>query len=193
MRIHIKLTLALAIVGVMAWAAPASATIDKTGTVAPGAPFQWTGTTATGLNVTNYINDFTECGKDINNYCDIVLLRFDFPIPDDQLPAPSSEPQTVEWDGTGKVTLDNYSEPFAAADDFDLWLWYSDAQGAEGDFIDIDGKTNGEPENLSFGLASFATVNPDGSVERQETTYILAKIAYWSVINSSYRGTAKIL
>jgi hypothetical protein len=183
------LVLAFAALAVFIPATPGSAAADHTGVVAAGAPFAWAGTTATGLNTSDFAGDLV-CGKDVDNYCDGTLLQINLPIPDSMLPAPSSQPQTVYLDKTVAVTIDTYA-PYPLCD-FDLNVFSSDATGAQGDQLDSSGNNPGEAEDVSFSVESTATVNPDGSVDRQETSWALVQAVYFTVPQSNYQGHARL-
>jgi hypothetical protein len=169
--------------------APAAAAADHSGTVSAGTPFTWVGTTATGVNTSAFAGNLT-CGKDPTNYCDGTLLQVNLPIPDSMLPAPTSEPQTVVLDATVSVTIDTYApDPLC---DFDLNIFSSDATGTQGDQIDSSGNNPGEAENVNASVESTATVNPDGTVQRQETTWLLVQAVYFTVPQSNYKGSARL-
>jgi hypothetical protein len=179
---------ALALATVVAFAAPASAAPDKTGTAAPGAPFKWAGTQATGLNVGYFLID-PVCSHQPHQYCETVLVEFNLPVTD--LPAPGATPQTVQVDGTGRVTIGNYA-PFPLSD-FDLVAFASDAAGTKGEELDSSGELAGDPEEVAVPITSTATVNPDGSVVRNESTWVLLEVVYFAVPQSNYQGTAEIV
>ncbi|HEV3474101.1 MAG TPA: hypothetical protein VG602_01890 [Actinomycetota bacterium] len=179
---------ALALATVVAFAAPASAAPDKTGTAAPGAPFKWAGTQATGLNVGYFLID-PVCSHQPQQYCETVLVEFNLPVTN--LPPPGATPQTVTADGTGKVGIGSYA-PFPLSD-FDLVAFASDATGTKGEELDSSGEPAGDPEQVEIPVSSTATVNPDGTVVRNESTWVLLEVVYFAVPQSNYQGTAEIV
>jgi hypothetical protein len=179
---------ALALATVVAFAAPASAAPDKSGTAAPGAPFKWSGTAATGLNVGYFLID-PVCSHQPHQYCETVLVEFNLPVTN--LPPPGPTPQTVQADGTGKASIGSYA-PFPLSD-FDLVAFASDAAGTKGEELDTSGEPAGDPEEVAVPITSTATVNPDGSVVRNESTWVLLEVVYFAVPQSSYQGTAEIV
>jgi hypothetical protein len=178
---------ALAFAALVALAAPASAAADKTGTAAPGAPFKWSGTAATGLNVGYFLID-PVCSHQPQQYCETVLVEFNLPVTN--LPPPGPTPQTVQADGTGKASIGNYA-PFPLSD-FDLVAFASDASGTKGEELDSSGELAGDPEQVEVPVSSTATVNPDGTVVRNESTWVLLEVVYFAVPQSNYQGTAEI-
>jgi hypothetical protein len=190
MRAHVKITLLVTAIAVMAWAAPATAAPDYQGVAVAGQPYVWNGTVATGVNVAWVQGDGT-CTKTPDTYCDQVLIRYDMPIPDDMIPAPTDQEQVVFFDSTGQIKIDTYA-PFPLCD-FDLYAYSSDASGARGDELDSSGEAAGTAEAVSAPVESIATVYPDGTVLKSESTYVLAIIVYFTVPQSNYKGTAKLL
>ena len=178
---------ALSLATVVAFAAPASAAPDKSGTAAPGAPFTWSGTAATGLNVGYFLID-PVCSHQPQQYCETVLVEFKLPVTN--LPPPGPTPQTVQVDGTGRASIGSYA-PFPLSD-FDLVAFASDAAGTKGEELDQSGEAAGDPEQVEVTVSSTATVNPDGTVVRNESTWVLLEVVYFAVPQSNYQGTAQV-
>ncbi len=139
-------------------------------TIGPSSdPQAWVGDTATGANV-NY--DFsagepctdTDGGAD-PEYCDLTLLHVDL----------SSNPDL--WSprtGGVEIRLDEYSPE---ANDFDLQVFESDANGTKGRLLGSSGGPAGAHERTTIK-------EPDG--------YYLIQVVYFAVANGSYRGTVEL-
>ena len=134
--------------------------MDKAGAVTLTTPFTWDGTRAVAFNVSGFTNgNVATCGKNIDNYCELVLIRFDLPFP---------EGSTDEfYDQTADVRIDQFDPPNVT--DFDFHLFASDANGMQGDQIGESLQSTppdpfDRPEHVTFIVESTRTYNPDGTV-----------------------------
>jgi hypothetical protein len=135
-------------------------TPDRTGTVTPAAPFTWDGAVATGLNTGFDPNAAGPCGKAAQNYCDITLVNV---VPGDFYEVAGGG---VEFSTTAGTT---------AAEDIDLYVYSSDAQG-----------TVGQPVGASAG----ATADERVSVLNAAGYYLVVAV-YYQVDNAGYSGRAE--
>jgi hypothetical protein len=74
-----------------------------------------------------------------------------------------------------------------------LVAFASDSAGTKGEELDSSGEVAGDPEQVAVPITSTATVNPDGSVIRNESTWVLLEVVYFAVPQSNYQGTAEIV
>lgn len=156
----VTLVMSVAVV-VTAFGAP-----DKTLTVDGATPLAtWAGTPASAANLTfteNEVLGLGTCGKNALNYCEDILIQ-------------------VGAAGTKlKITLDGFATTVPpVADDFDLFVYKSDAAGTPGDFVDVDGKGAGVPEVVE--------------VNNPAPGYYLARVVYFAVNNAGYNGKAELI
>ena len=140
--------------------AGAALTPDRTGTVTPATPLAWDGAVATGMNTGFDQSAAGPCGKAAENYCDITLVNV---VPGDFYDVAAGG---VEFSTTAGTT---------AAEDLDLYVYRSDAQG-----------TVGEPVGASGGATAderVAVLNASG--------YYLVVAVYYQVANAGYHGRAE--
>src|SRR4051794_35651620 len=90
---------------------PATLVPDRSGVVAPGTPFSWTGAVATARNVRFDPAEPGSCGKAPETYCDITLVEV--------RPAGDARGQGVAFTTGGA----------APGTDIDLYVYASDASG----------------------------------------------------------------
>jgi hypothetical protein len=165
---------------------PAKAAPDKTATVAAGAEFKWTGTTATGMNQYYWdpagvgpagpVEDH-KCDKTQAYYCEDILLKFENPFTAAEL----ADPKKKFKDRSATILLDAFS-PASPVSDFDLFAYESDASGAVGQELDSDGAiaVGDDTEEVNVTITTTKTVS---------TVYVLARVVYFQVVNGNYKGT----
>lgn len=146
----------------------AHAEADRTGTVSTATPaFAWDGALATGYNTAR---EPDACSHDVQTYCDQTLIKVD--VPDGGV-------------GELRVVTDGYFGPQCtpadgqnAPCDFSLWLYASDASGRAGRSLGSSVNDSGEPEELTY--------------KKAVAGYYLVVVYYYTVAQSSYRGTATL-
>src|SRR4051812_39150875 len=152
-------------VAVLVAAAPAQAAPDRTFSLSPNAPSEWDGPSQTALNQGYDQDDGGPCGKDPDNYCDITLVNTG--IPDD--------PTTYYETHQASLTLDvgGFDPP---TQDFDLYVYESNAAGDRGAFVDSSGNPAALDEQVTID-------KPKG--------YYLIIVPYFAT-NGTYHGKATL-
>src|SRR3954447_7989125 len=162
---RIKGILLLALLVLLASAAPAQAAPDRTFNLTPNAPSEWDGPSQTALNQGYDQDTGGPCGKGADNYCDITLVNTG--IPDD----PTAYYQAHQASLT--IDVGGFNPP---TQDFDLYVYESNAAGDRGAFVDVSG--------LPAGLDEQVTVpKPNG--------YYLLIVVYFAT-SGSYHGKATL-
>lgn len=139
--------------------------VDGSATVAT-----WDGTPATGVNQSFTLQEVLGlgiCGKDAVDYCEDTVVQADAPA------------------GSGaklKITLDGFTsllpEPLPSLfDDFDVFVYKSDASGKVGDFVVTGGEGAGVPEVVEVTDAS---------------GFYLVRVVYYATLEAGYKGTAQL-
>ena len=156
-------TLALVLLLLLAAAAPAQAAPDRTVTPAPNTPSEWDGPSQTALNQNYDQDNGGPCGKTQSDYCDITLVNAG--VRDD----------TYYQTHQASLTIDvgSFNPP---TQDFDLYVYESDASGNRGKFVDSSGNPAGLDESVTIP-------KPNG--------YYLVIVPYF-VTNGSYHGKATL-
>ena len=153
--------LALASLLLFVSAVPALAAPDRSFTLAPGVPAEWDGPVQTAANQTYDSPSGTPCGKDPDTYCDTTLLNV----------GDRSGDFYKTHQSTLTVTATNFTVP---ANDYDVYVYQSDAAGNRGTLAGSDGAPPGVEEK--------ATVeNPSG--------YYLVQVVYF-ISTGGYHGAA---
>ena len=134
---------------------------------------KWAGTPALGLNQTWTLYQdlpvtIAQCGKLPINYCEDTLIQAD-------VPAAAGAKLKITLDGFG-ATLP--PEPAAVFDDFDVFIFTSDATGKVGDFVGTGGEGAGVAEVVTLEKAS---------------GYYLVRAVYYAVLEAGYNGTAELI
>ena len=183
MKAVIRMLIAGMLVAVLPFAA-AGAEVDHEGVVAQGTPFEWEGEPATGTALGNFTGGTVpqtalECSKTPDSYCEFVLLAFDVSLTEEEIAAGKTRKTA-----NGEIAIGN---PTLPAYDFDLKVYDSDAEGTKGAQVasvgDLD-ETPGEETATISGIR--------GTVD-QPIKYYLVEVIYFTVVQGSYSGTAKIL
>jgi hypothetical protein len=154
---------AVVVVMLSAGLAPAALAQDRTGTVTPDTPFTWEGPAAIGHNEDYDGPSGEPCGKTEADYCDETLINAD-------------AGDFYETSGGGvEFSIGGFGDP--AGDDFDLYIYESDAEGTLGNLVGSSAGPAGEEENV-------AIQNAQG--------YYLVRVVYWDVDPASaYTGLAE--
>jgi hypothetical protein len=139
-------------------AAPSAAAQDREGTVTPDSVFTWEGAVATGANQNYDAAAGEPCGKTVETYCDETLIE----VQAASLPA----------DRVGGVEFSTGGSP---GNDFDLYVYESDASGSLGQLVGAS-TTPTDEERTSV-------LDADG--------YYLVRVIYWAVVESGYDGRAE--
>lgn len=156
-----RAVLAMTLLLLLAAAAPAQGAPDRTFTVNPNAAAQWDGPSKQALNRTFDQDAGGPCGKAPSNYCDNTLINV----------GNRDDAFYREHQASLKIDVGGFAPP---TQDFDLYVYESDAAGNRGAFVDSSGN---EP-----GLEESVTVNkPSG--------YYLIIVVYF-LTNGSYHGKA---
>jgi hypothetical protein len=161
--------------------------IDQAGTVVIGTPFNWNGSTATGLN--QYYWDpagqgdvgpltHTTCNKDPLFYCDQILVEFSNPLTQAEIDA-GKKTKTK----SATVTIDTFSPADGPVTDFDLFTYESDANGTLGAQIDSDGAL----ENTTQEVNTVSIV----TTPTQPSKFVLVRVVFFTVTNGTYKGHAR--
>jgi hypothetical protein len=172
MRAIVAVLAAALSVGLL-FAASAFAAPDRTVKVDGAAPIaKWDGAAAIGVNQTFSLDDILPlgtCGKLALNYCEETVVNAD---------APASAAAKL------KVTIDGFEAllpppPLPSLfDDFDVYVYKSDAAGTVGDFVVTGGELAGTPEVVTVPNAS---------------GFYLVRVVYYAVLNAGYKGTAELI
>lgn len=190
MDISARRLLALAFLAGATCAAPASAaTFDHNATLSPdAATATWTGATSTALNTSFFLDGTAPgqkgtCGKDPNTMCENGLVHV--------VASGVSGGQAV-------FRIDGF-QPYS---DFDLRVYSADDQGApDGDSISPTGDNEGtspaggnDPRNTGAGDFETTTVDLSGYVDEAGNldAYFLIQVPYFTVVNDSYKFSAKL-
>jgi hypothetical protein len=163
-------------------------TPDVTQKVEAGTTYNWTGSTATGLNV-NYHGQFDgvhpaasgTCSDDRDTYCDTILLELNNPLTDAEIAAgKTSKKKNVT------ITTTGYGPVPDPVTDFDLGVFASDAQGTKGDQLGSSGVWGyDDGDGTETVTASITTTVAEPS------KFVLVEVVYFLVPNSSYSGSAR--
>ena len=155
--------------------AAASAAPDRTIEMTPGTLKTWAGTDAPGANVAYWGDPVTgsnatrACGKNVQDYCDYVLLAFTNPVPDTDADGRVTRSATITVDANNDVS------------DFDLVAYASDAAGTRGTELVRDARF--------IYAATTETVTVSVQTTRtQPTVYVLAEIVYFTAAQG-YAGS----
>lgn len=161
--------------------------IDQVGKVVIGTPYEWTGSTATGLNQYYWdpvgagdIGPLTSltCTKEPETYCDQILVEFSNPLTQAEI---DSGKKFKSKGAT--VTLDTFTPTDGPTTDFDLLVYESDATGTFGPLISSDGNLfNTTEETVSFSIETTPT---------EPSKFVLVRAVYYMVFNGSYHGHAR--
>ena len=144
-------------------AAMAIAQPDRTGTVTPDTPFTWDGATAIGHNEGYDGSSGEPCGKTAADYCDQTLINAD-----------AGDFYTTSGGGV-EFSIGDYGDP--VGDDFDLYIYESDASGTLGDLVGSSAGPAGDEENVAI---------------QEAQGFYLVRVVYWDVDPaSSYSGRAE--
>jgi hypothetical protein len=139
-------------------AAPAAVAQEQEVVVTPTAPAVWTGATATGANEDYDAASGEPCGKTVETYCDVTLVDVqagDF----------------YETSGGGV----EFSIADTPPNDFDLYVYASDAAGNRGDLV---GSSAGPTDEESLAV--------NGA-----NGFYLVQVVYFQVADSGYQGRAE--
>jgi hypothetical protein len=161
--------------------------IDQAGKVVIGTPFNWDGSTATGLNA--YYWDpaeqgnvgpvtHTTCDKTPQYYCDQILVEFSNPLTEAQILAGLKSKSK-----TATVTIDTFLPTEGPATDFDLFSYESDANGTMGAMLDSDGAT----QNTTQELNTYSII----TTPTEPSKFVLIRVVYFYVAQGSYKGHAR--
>jgi hypothetical protein len=171
MRATLALLTAVLSAGLV-FSAPALADPDRTVKVDGAAPVaKWDGTPALGINQTFSLEPevpIGTCGKLALNYCEETVVNAAIAAPGAKL----------------KITVDGFGAVLPPApapsvfDDFDLYVYKSDAAGKVGDFIASGGEGAGTPEVVTVEKAS---------------GFYLARVVYFASLEAGYKGTAELI
>lgn len=164
-----------------AWAAP-----DKSGKSVLGTPYTWSAPATNGFNANysgsnapdNPLAPVGICSHDLNTYCESVLIEFNNPLTTKEIEEDKKTTRTA--DAVVKMSWTKTNVP----NDFDLFLFESDASGAMGALIDSDE----DDYNVVTQLVPYTVV----TTVQQPSVYVLAHVIYWSVLDTAYNGTATL-
>jgi hypothetical protein len=172
------LILAIGIVQVTpAWAA------DRTGKSVLGTPYTWTTPATSGFNINYNLPPNTPltprgvCTRDLNTYCETLLVEFHNPLTAEEIEDGKTK-RTANAILTASWTKTDFPN------DFDLYLYESDASGTQGAFIASDHR-NYEAVIQSVGRPVVTTVE-------KPSVYVLLHVVYFSVVDTAYNGTATL-
>src|SRR4051812_11343127 len=157
--------LLLVLVALLVAVAPASAAQDRTFNLSANAPSEWDGPSQTALNQGYDQDTGGPCGKDSDNYCDITLVNTGIPDPSDAYYQEHQASLTIDVGG--------FNPP---PQDFDLYVYESNAAGDRGAFVDSSGNPAGLDESVTIP-------KPNG--------YYLVIVPYFAT-NGSYHGKATL-
>lgn len=167
----------------------AFAATDHTGEAKLGAPYSWTGTTGTGVNLSSFTTSDDAvnpagCAKDVQNYCDTVLVAFTNPVPAD-----ATKPTLKE---TGVIDLTAFTPVPGPISDYDVHVYNSNAQGAKlaetVPFATADA-TNPDTPGASDEHIVFDVI----TTKTQPTNYYLLEVVYFTSVQGSYAGRASLI
>lgn len=154
---------------------------DQTGKVEVGAPFTWTGTATTGLNVANYWPPTGEgtCTHNVESYCETVFIEFSNPLTQAEIDAGKTKHTKM-----ATITINNFGPVPDPATDFDLVVFESDAAGTKGEEIGSSanyGPDQAGDESVSISLTT--TIS-------QPSVFVLVDVVYFAVLGTGYSGSA---
>ncbi|HMJ94859.1 MAG TPA: sialidase family protein [Thermoleophilaceae bacterium] len=136
---------------------------DRSGTVTDTTPFEWDGVQATGTNTAYDGATGDPCPatppRTPTDQCDVTLLQVNSAL-----------------FGGVQVSIESNGDT-PGADDFDLYVYESDAAGTRGALVGSSAST-GDAESTAIDAAS---------------GYYLVQVVYFSVVNDSYHGTAEFV
>jgi hypothetical protein len=162
---------------------------DRELALAVGESKTWNGVTATGANV-NYhglfdtrphgINQLRPgaCGKEVEDYCDVTLVAFSNPIPEDS--------NQTSRQRAARFVIDSYTTP----GDYDLQVYESDAKGTR--LAKAHGDTQGGCPCIDNGNYTGLYEEVEFSVrttKAEPVKYYLVEVVYFANVQSSYKGT----
>jgi hypothetical protein len=141
--------------------APDALAADRAGDVSDTTPFQWDGVVADGSNTAYDAQSGEPCpatppARPVSEQCDTTLLHITSPV----------------FGGIDVAIDQNNTSP--GSDDFDLYVYSSDAAGTRGQLV---------ASSAGFGGSESAFVDAASG-------YYLVQVVYFSVSNDSYHGSA---
>jgi hypothetical protein len=155
--------LPLAVLASLALAASAQAAPDRSFTLTPGTAAEWDGPVQPAANGNYDSASGTPCGKDPDTYCDTTLLN----VGERDAAFYSSHRSTLT------VEAKDFTVP---ANDFDVYVYKSDASGSRGTLAGSDGAPPGVEESVTIN-------NPSG--------YYLVQVVYFAT-TGGYHGSALV-